>query len=49
MTDGFTYPTRSLHLVPPEGSGRDRAVATSHDLKRCDRLGGLIHEYSYAA
>jgi transposase InsO family protein len=42
-------PHRSLHLVPPEGSGRDRAVAFSHDLKRRDRLGGLIHEYSYAA
>jgi putative transposase len=42
-------PHRSLHLVPPEGSGRDRAVAFSDDLKRRDRLGGLIHEYSYAA
>ena len=42
-------PHRSLHLVPPEGSGRDRAVAFSHDLKRRDRLGGLIYEYSYTA
>jgi hypothetical protein len=26
-----------------------RVAAFSHDLKRRDRLGGLIHEYSYAA
>jgi transposase InsO family protein len=34
---------------PPAGSDRERRVASSSDLKRRDRLGGLIHEYSYAA
>jgi hypothetical protein len=29
--------------------GRERRVASSRELKRRDRLGGLIHEYSYAA
>jgi len=42
-------PHRSLDLVPPAAIGRERAVASSSDLKRRDRLGGLIHEYSYAA
>jgi transposase InsO family protein len=42
-------PHRSLHLVPPAATGHDRCVATSRELKRRDRLGGLIHEYSYAA
>jgi putative transposase len=41
-------PHRSLHLVPPEATGRKNS-APSDDLKRRDRLGGLIHEYSYAA
>jgi putative transposase len=42
-------PHRSLDLVPPAAIGRTRAIASSPDLKRHDRLGGLIHEYSYAA
>jgi putative transposase len=42
-------PHRSLDLVPPAAIGRARAITSSRDLKRHDRLGGLIHEYSYAA
>jgi transposase InsO family protein len=41
-------PHRSLHLVPPQAVDR-KDSAPSDDLKRRDRLGGLIHEYSYAA
>jgi transposase InsO family protein len=42
-------PHRSLDLLPPAAIGRTRAITSSPDLKRHDRLGGLIHEYSYAA
>jgi putative transposase len=42
-------PHRSLELVPPAAVSRKNPVARSGDLKRHDRLGGLIHEYSYAA
>jgi putative transposase len=42
-------PHRSLNLTPPEAIDHERAVASSRDVKRRDRLGGLIHEYSYAA
>jgi putative transposase len=42
-------PHRSLDLVPPAGGRPERGVASSHHLRRHDRLGGLIHEYSYAA
>jgi putative transposase len=42
-------PHRSLDLIPPAAIGRARAITSSRDLKRHDRLGGLIHEYSYAA
>jgi len=42
-------PHRSLDLVPPAAIGRARAITSSRDLKRHNRLGGLIHEYSYAA
>jgi putative transposase len=42
-------PHRSLDLTPPEAIGREHRIASSRDLKRNDRLGGLIHEYSYAA
>lgn len=42
-------PHRSLKLVPPAAVGRTASVAHSGDLNRDDRLGGLIHEYSYAA
>ena len=42
-------PHCSLDLVPPAAISRARAITSSRDLKRHDRLGGLIHEYSYAA
>jgi putative transposase len=42
-------PHRSLDLAPPTAISHERRVASSHDLKRRDRLGGLIHEYGYAA
>jgi transposase InsO family protein len=43
-------PHRSLDLVPPAEIDRQRPFAScSRDVQRRDRLGGLIHEYSYAA
>jgi putative transposase len=42
-------PHRSLELKPPEAINHERPVASSRDVKRRDRRGGLIHEYSYAA
>jgi putative transposase len=44
-------PHRSLHLRPPDlAAPRLRTVdAAGSDVRRRDRLGGLIHEYSYAA
>jgi putative transposase len=42
-------PHRSLNLAPPARNGRERCITTSANLKRRDRLGGLIHEYSWAA
>jgi transposase InsO family protein len=42
-------PHRSLDLAPPAPTGHLSSVGSSRDLKRRDRLGGLIHEYSYAA
>jgi putative transposase len=42
-------PHRSLELAPPQGIDRDRPVASLRDVNRRDSLGGLIHEYSYAA
>ena len=42
-------PHRSLQLVPPAKVGYEHPIALSGDLKRRDRLGGLIHEYRYAA
>ena len=43
-------PHRSLDLAPPAAIGSERRVcSSSRELRRCDRLGGLIHEYSYAA
>jgi putative transposase len=43
-------PHRSLDLVPPTETERQRpGSVASLDVKRRDRLGGLIHEYSYAA
>lgn len=38
---------RSLDLTPPETI--IRPISPSRDVKRRDRLGGLFHEYSYAA
>jgi len=42
-------PHRSLSLTPPIAIDHERPLASSRDVKRRDRLGGLIHEYSYAA
>ena len=45
-------PHRSLDLTPPVAIGRDEwlvSCSPSAEVKRRDRLGGLIHEYSYAA
>jgi putative transposase len=43
-------PHRSLNLTPPAATGHERPlVSSSHDVKRRDRLSGLIHEYRYAA
>jgi putative transposase len=42
-------PHRSLNLTPPIATDHERPRASSRDVKRRDRLGGLIHEYSYAA
>ena len=42
-------PHRSLDLTPPIATDRERLLASSREVKRRDRLGGLIHEYSYAA
>ena len=42
-------PHRSLELTPPLAIDRDRPTGSPHDMKRRDRLGGLVHEYSYAA
>ncbi len=45
-------PHRSLDLTPPVAIGRDEWIVScspSAEVKRRDRLGGLIHEYSYAA
>jgi putative transposase len=42
-------PHRSLELTLPEAIDRNQPVGSSGDVKRRDRLGGLIHEYGYAA
>jgi transposase InsO family protein len=43
-------PHRSLELLPPTAIRSERRpCAASRELKRRDLLGGLIHEYSYAA
>jgi putative transposase len=45
-------PHRSLNLGPPDpGQPTLRPIATSRSdqVERRDRLGGLIHEYSFAA
>jgi len=42
-------PHRSLNLTPPTATDHERPLASAPDVKRRDRLGGLIHEYSYAA
>jgi putative transposase len=40
-------PHRSLNLTPI-ATDHERPLASSRDVKRRDRLGGLIHEYSHA-
>jgi hypothetical protein len=41
---------RSQRLAPPAATDPERRIASSSgDLTRRDRLGGLIHEYRYAA
>jgi len=43
-------PHRSLNLRPPSATDQERPILlSSQDVKRRDRLGGLIHEYSCAA
>jgi transposase InsO family protein len=42
-------PHRSLNLTPPTATDHERPLASAPDVKRRDRLAGLIHEYSYAA
>jgi putative transposase len=44
-------PHRSLHLAPPAPNASELRIirAASADVKRRDRLGGLIHEYRCAA
>ena len=42
-------PHRSLELTPPLATYGTRPLASSRDVRRRDRLGGLIHEYRYAA
>ena len=42
-------PHRSLNLTPPIEGRPKRPVASSLEVKRRDTLGGLIHEYNYAA
>ena len=45
-------PHRSLDLTPPATIGRIEQIVSSSptaEMKRRDRLGGLIHEYNYAA
>src|SRR5204862_3010942 len=41
-------PHRALELRPPEPD-RERARAPTNEIRRRDRLGGLIHEYYQAA
>jgi putative transposase len=47
--DNAHRPHRSLDLTPPAAIDRERPVASSRDVTRRDRLGGLIREYSCAA
>jgi putative transposase len=43
-------PHHSLNLTPPTATDQERPIiSSSHDLRRRERLGGLIHEYTYAA
>jgi putative transposase len=42
-------PHRALDLAPPQPTAHDQPVVSLHDPRRRDRLGGLTHEYSYAA
>jgi putative transposase len=40
---------RALAQAAPLDPFPDRAITELHDVRRCDRLGGLIHEYQHAA
>jgi len=43
-------PHRSLELALPTAIGSERPLCvSSREIERRDRLGGLIHEYTYAA
>jgi putative transposase len=45
-------PHRALNLSPPDPTRASLRLATasrSGCIRRCDRLGGLLHEYSFAA
>jgi putative transposase len=42
-------PHRSLELAPPAAIHHDRPAGPTRDVKRRDRLSGLIHENGYAA
>ncbi len=41
-------PHRGLVLLPPEAANAASPLTTG-EIKRCDQLGGLIHEYYRAA
>jgi hypothetical protein len=41
-------PHRALHLLPPNGRDPTQPSAAAAAVHRCDRLGGLIHEYEAA-
>jgi transposase InsO family protein len=41
-------PHRALHLLPPNGRDPTQPNAAAAAVHRCDKLGGLIHEYEAA-
>jgi hypothetical protein len=41
-------PHRGLALLPPDPTNGDQPPSGG-EIKRCDRLGGVIHEYHRAA
>jgi len=42
-------PHRGLELRPPDPDPAPPAQPAAAEIRRCDRLGGLIHEYYRAA